>query len=204
MIGHSNLASTALGWTLGASILTGCASPEPRYYTLEQVSAGRAAVEQCAAPATGIGSRWIEVAPVAVPERLNRTNLILNQRNGTFKLLEQDRWLAPLPDELRDALSQRLQSSLGAVDIYQRNPSGVKPQYRVTAAVVSMDAELGIRAGAVINWTVQRVSDGQLTAGRTQAEWPAPGELGSLVLAYQQIVTQAAADIAMAVCALKS
>ncbi|KWC68637.1 membrane integrity-associated transporter subunit PqiC [Burkholderia ubonensis] len=203
MIGHSSLVSTALGWTLGASILTGCASPEPRYYTLEQASAGRAAVEQCAAaPATG--SRWIEVAPVAVPERLNRADLILNQRNGTFKLLEQDRWLAPLPDELRDALSQRLQSSLGAVDVYQRDPSGVKPQYRVTAAVVSMDAELGIRAGAVINWTVQRVSDGKLTAGRTRAERPAPGELGSLVLAYQQIVTQAAADIAMAVCALKS
>ncbi|KVQ50011.1 hypothetical protein WK03_06740 [Burkholderia cepacia] len=203
MIGHSSLVSTAVGWTLGASILTGCASPEPRYYTLEQVSAGRAAVEQCAAaPATG--SRWIEVAPVAVPERLNRANLILNQHNGTFKLLEQDRWLAPLPDELRDALSQRLQSNLGAVDIYQRNPSRVKPQYRVTAAVVSMDAELGIRAGAVINWTVQRVSDGKLTAGRTQAERPAPGELGSVVLAYQQIVTQAAADIAMAVCALKS
>ncbi|WP_322021431.1 MULTISPECIES: PqiC family protein [unclassified Burkholderia] len=202
MIGHSSLVSTALGWTLGASILTGCASPEPRYYTLAQVSADRAAVEQCAAPATG--SRWIEVAPVAVPERLNRANLILNQRNGTFKLLEQDRWLAPLPDELRDALSQRLQSSLGAVDIYQRNPSGVKPQYRVTTAVVSMDAELGIRAGAVINWTVQRVSDGKLTAGRTQAERPAPGELGSLALTYQQIVTQAATDIAMAVCALKS
>ncbi|KVU61446.1 hypothetical protein WL28_00700 [Burkholderia ubonensis] len=203
MIGHSSLVSTALGWTLGASILTGCASPEPRYYTLEQASAGRAAVEQCAA-APPTGSRWIEVAPVAVPERLNRANLILNQRNGTFKLLEQDRWLAPLPDELRDALSQRLQSSLGAVDVYQRDPSGVKPQYRVTAAVVSMDAELGIRAGAVINWTVQRVSDGKLTAGRTHAERPAPGELGSLVLAYQQIVTQAAADIAMAVCALKS
>ncbi|KWD73813.1 membrane integrity-associated transporter subunit PqiC [Burkholderia ubonensis] len=202
MIGDTSLVSVALGWTLGASILTGCASPEPRYYTLEQVSAGRAAVEQCAEPATG--SRWIEVAPVAVPERLNRANLILNQRNGTFKLLEQDRWLAPLPDELRDALSQRLQSSLGAVDIYQRNPSGVKPQYRVAAAVVSMDAELGIRAGAVINWTVQRVSDGKVTAGRTHAERPAPGEPGSLVLAYQQILTQAAAEIAMAVCALKS
>ncbi|KWD82079.1 membrane integrity-associated transporter subunit PqiC [Burkholderia ubonensis] len=202
MIGDTSLVSVALGWTLGAFILTGCASPEPRYYTLEQMPAGSAVVEKCSALATD--SVWIEVAPVAVPERLNRANLILNQRDGTFKLLEQDRWLAPLPDELRDALSQRLQLSLRAVDIYQRDQSGVKPRYRVTAAVISMEAELGIRAGATINWTVQRIPDGKVTVGRTHADLPASDELGSLVVAYQQIVTKAAADIAMAVCTLKS
>ncbi|KWE99464.1 PqiC family protein [Burkholderia pseudomultivorans] len=202
MIGQASLVSTILGWTFGASLLTGCTSAEPRYYTLEQVSAGRTAIAQCIAPASN--PVWIEVVPVTVPERLNRANLILSRRNGTFQVLEQDRWLAPLPDELRDALSQRLQLNLGAVDIYQRNRAGVKPQYRVTAAVVSMDAELGIRAGAIINWTVQRISDGKVTVGHTHAELPAPGELGSLVLAYQQIVSNAAADIASAVCTLKS
>jgi uncharacterized lipoprotein YmbA len=119
-------------------------------------------------------------------------------------MMEQDRWSAPLPDELRDALSQRLQASLGAIDTYyHRDASGVAPLYRVTVEVVRMDAEPGRSAGATINWAVQRFPDGKVAAGRTQAELLAPGGVDSVVAAYQRIVANTAADIATAIRSLQ-
>ncbi|MDF3886264.1 PqiC family protein [Cupriavidus basilensis] len=193
---------------LAAALLAGCASPDPRYYTLAQgpdatvPAAGQAATPARAAQAQPV---WIEVAPVRVPERLNRPQLVVRdgKDGGELKLLDLSRWSAPLPDELRDALSQQLQARLGAVDTYQQGLSEVEPVYRITTEVVRLDAEVGQRAGAVINWTVRRLPDGKVNAGRTQAELPAPGAVDGVVAAYRQIVANTAADIAAGVESLR-
>jgi uncharacterized lipoprotein YmbA len=195
--------------SLAAALLAGCASsPDPRYYTLAQgtdataASAGQAATPARAARAQPV---WIEVAPVRVPERLNRPQLVVRdgKDGGELKLLDLSRWSAPLPDELRDALSQQLQARLDAVDTYQQGLSDVGPVYRITTEVIRLDAEVGQRAGAVINWTVRRLPDGAVSAGRTQAELPAPGAVDGVVAAYRQIVASTAADIAAGVESLR-
>jgi uncharacterized lipoprotein YmbA len=202
------------GMAAAIAILAGCASPEPRYYTLAQpagpapASAGNADTT-ATMPATD--PIWIEVAPVRVPERLNRPQLVVRDGNagnadsasGGLRLLELSRWSAPLPDELRDALSQRLQVVLGAVDTYQQGLSDMQPLYRVTTEVINMDADLGQHAGATINWTVRRLPDGKTVSGRTQADLPAPGGVDGVVAAYRQFVANAAVDIAAGVASLK-
>lgn len=181
-----------------ATLLAACASPEPRLYTLAAGAEPAAAAAMAASPAAA-QPVWIEVAPVRVPERLNRKQLVVRDGGGdALTLLEQSRWSAPLPDELRDALSQRLQVVLGAVDVYQQGLSDVQPLYRVTTEVIRMDAELGQRAAATINWTVRRLPDGKMVAGRTQADLPAPGGAEGVVAAYRQVVNNTAADIAAA------
>jgi uncharacterized lipoprotein YmbA len=181
---------------LALALLGGCASPEPRYYTLAQ---GPSAAAAGAAIPTD-NPIWIEVAPVRVPERLNRPQLVVRDANGgddaTLRLLDLARWSSPLPDELRDALSQRLQANLGAVDTYQQGLADVTPVYRITTEVIRLDADLGQRAGASINWTVRRLPDGKVVAGRTQAELPAPGSVDGVVAAYREIVSGAANEIA--------
>lgn len=192
-----------------AAVLAGCASPEPRYYTLAQGPGAVAAPAPAAAPSTD--TLWLEVAPVRVPERLNRPQLVVRDGgngNGSgsdagLRLLDLSRWSAPLPDELRDALSQRLQATLGAVDTYQQGLSDVQPLYRITTEVLRLDADLGQRAGATINWTVRRLPDGKVVSGRTQAELPAPGAVDGVVAAYREIVASTANDIAAGVQALR-
>ncbi|AMR77052.1 PqiC family protein [Cupriavidus nantongensis] len=192
-----------------AAVLAGCASPEPRYYTLAQGPGAVAAPAPAAAPSTD--TLWLEVAPVRVPERLNRPQLVVRDgRSGNdggsdagVRLLDLSRWSSPLPDELRDALSQRLQATLGAVDTYQQGLSDVQPLYRITTEVLRLDADVGQRAGATINWTVRRLPDGKVVSGRTQAELPAPGEVDGVVAAYRQIVASTANDIAAGVQALR-
>lgn len=195
-------ALAALGLALGvAALLAGCASPEPRYYTLANGGGAGTGAPVAARPAHPL---WIEVAPVRVPERLNRPQLVVaDGGEGQVRLLDQSRWSSPLPDELRDALSQQLQASLGAVDTYQQGLSDVTPVYRVTTDVVRLDADLGQRASATIAWTVRKLPDGNVVSGRTQAELPAPGQVDGMVGAYRQIVATAAAEIAAGVQSLR-
>lgn len=195
---------TKLAWlVLAAATLYGCASPEPRYYTLASGAATSAASTATATPNSH--PVWIEVSPVRVPERLNRTQLVVADGNtGGVRMLDQSRWSAPLPDELRDALSQQLQARLGAVDIYQQGLSEVEPVFRVTTEVVRLDAELGQRAGAILAWTVRRLPDGKVMSGRTEAELPAPGQVDGVIAAYQQIVATTASDIATGVQSLRA
>ncbi|KDP86245.1 hypothetical protein CF70_008430 [Cupriavidus sp. SK-3] len=186
-------------FTLAAAATTmmnGCTSPEARYYTL-------AASRSNAAPAvTGRASRsgeplWIEVAPVRVPERLNRIQLVVHDgTGGGVKLFDTSRWTSPLPDELRDALSQQLQSTLDAVDVYQHGLSATQPAFRVTTEVVNLDANVGKWAAATIAWTVRRLPDGKVLSGRTETEVPAPGQVEGVVNAYREILAATAAQIA--------
>ncbi len=181
------------------TMLNGCASPEPHYYTL-------AASRSDAAPTvTGRTSRsgnplWIEVTPVRVPERLNRIQLVVRDgTSGGVKLSDTSRWTSPLPNELRDALSQQLQSTLDAVDVYQHGLSATQPALRVTTEVVNLDADVGKWAVATIAWTVRRLPDGKTLSGRTETAVPAPGQMEGVVNAYREILAATAADIATGV-----
>ncbi|WP_370646784.1 membrane integrity-associated transporter subunit PqiC [Cupriavidus sp. UGS-1] len=201
----------------GTLLLGGCASSsEPRYYTLAHGAEAGAALPATAVPgaaalpaaATSTSQPlWIEVAPARVPERLNRQQIVIGGADGRVTPLDMARWSAPLPDEWRDALSQRLQIVLGAVDVYQQGLSGVQPLYRITTEVVRLDAQPGARVGATVNWTVRRLPDGRTLAGRTQAELPATGsgdDVAGVVAAMRQVVADTATQIAAGVASLQA
>ena len=202
MIMPANLSVRSVQLVLVITMLAGCVSPEPRYYTL----ALRPVIAVAAARAINQGEEpvLIEVSPVQVPDRLNRTNLLLNKGEGRIEVMEQDRWSAPFPDELRDALSLQLQARLGAIDTYRQGAPVVAPLYRVNVDVLRMDAELGERAGAIINWTVQRVPDHKMASGRTQVELSARGGVDSVVAVYQQVIANTTGDIAAAIRTLQT
>ncbi|MDT6960756.1 PqiC family protein [Cupriavidus sp. SZY C1] len=190
---------------LAVAGLSGCASPEPRYYSLAAgTPAAAPSPTSPSSPSTAAAQPvWIEVAPVRVPERLNRAQLVMSDANGNVRLLDQSRWSAPLPDELRDALSQQLQANLGAVDTYQQGLAEVGTIFRITTEVVRLEGEPGQRAGATIAWTVRRLPDGNVLSGRTEAEVPVSGQVEDVVGAYRQIVATTASDIATGVRSLR-
>lgn len=182
-----------------AAMMNGCASPEARYYTLAASRSNAAQAVTVRASRSG-DPLWIEVTPVRVPERLNRIQLVVRDgTSGGVKLFDTSRWTSPLPDELRDALSQQLQSTLDAVDLYQHGLSATQPAFRVTTEVVNLDANVGKWAAATIAWTVRRLPDGKVLSGRTETEVPAPGQVEGVVNAYREILAATAADIAVGV-----
>lgn len=172
-------------------LLAGCASPEPRYHTL--------APQRIALPPLPAQPRWIEVQPPAVPAGLDRVQLVLRREDGGVRRLENERWSAALPDELRDALALQLQARLGAVDLYRRGAAGEAPLYRISAEVLRLEAG-SAGAEVAVSWTVRRLPDGAARSGLSRYRRDAPAATAdAAVAAYREGLAQTEEEIAAAV-----
>ncbi|MBB6254570.1 PqiC family protein [Nitrospirillum iridis] len=146
----------ALGVLTGLALLAGCGGSAPiHYHALAPQPAG--------APAAGTARVLVEVLPVAVPERLNRTQLVLTDPAGRLDVRDEDRWAAPVADEMRLALAGTLWQRLRATDVYQAPvapaPNG-PPQYRLALRIERFDATPGGTAVVDGSWTMRRLPQG--------------------------------------------
>lgn len=105
---------------LGIPALGGCVSTVPTHY--HTLLGAAAEANAPAAPAPFL----IDVQPVGVPTQVDRPQLVVRDGGGMIPL-EQERWIAPLADEARTALSADLSRELGATDVAgQPRPDGAK------------------------------------------------------------------------------
>lgn len=199
--------TTNSSWLLGSIVpvlaafgMCGCASPDPRYFTLAQSDGPRVA-SQCGFDGDA-QQPSIEVLPVRVPERLNRTGILI-RTGDTVKILEYDRWVAPFPDELRDALVQKLQRGRGPVDRSSRRNAILEEFYRVSVDVIQMDAELDAQLRMLVNWRIRKATDGTTWEGQSHTTFPAPGGILGTVGAYRHGVESIADDLCQALSRVK-
>jgi uncharacterized protein len=92
-----------------ASLLSGCASTSPRFHTLVPQS------EHNPGAAVAAGYR-LEVDPVRVPAQVDRLELVTRLPDGGIKIADGEQWIAPLADELQNALSVELSHRLAGAD----------------------------------------------------------------------------------------
>jgi uncharacterized protein len=122
--------------TAGAIGLAACSSaPPPRFHTLMP----SAPTAPPAAASTTKSLAW-HLAPVVVPAQVDQPQLVLRRADDTLVMLEQDRWIAPLQDELRAALVEHLSSQIG--------PPGTRPApgthaWRLVVEVRRLDSTPG-------------------------------------------------------------
>src|ERR1035438_7156012 len=81
--------------------MAGCASPHEQFFTLMPDS--QHPVHRVAEPA-----RAVVVGTVSVPEAVNRPQLVLEVADHQRELLEQERWIEPLAEDLQRAIVQHL------------------------------------------------------------------------------------------------
>ncbi|BAE51816.1 PqiC family protein [Paramagnetospirillum magneticum] len=153
-----------------AATLAGCGASTPlRYHAL---SSG-----PTAPLASGSAALLVEVLPIAVPERINREELVLSGPGGQLEVRAGDRWAAPLADEMRQLVDESLWRHLRAADIYVAplaiTGSGL-PQYRLALRLERLEATPGRQAVAEASWTVRRLPQGQPAICRTGATEPLP------------------------------
>lgn len=105
---------------LAVVVLGACASTvSTHYHTLLDASAQANA-------ASASATLLIDVQPVGVPAQVDRPQLVVRDGGGVLPL-EQERWIAPLADEARAALSADLSRELATTDIAgQPRPPGAK------------------------------------------------------------------------------
>jgi hypothetical protein len=170
--------------------LSGCAlpqSPPVRYHTLLPA-------ETQAAPSTQ-RLAW-ELLPVAVPAQVDRPQWVVRAADGSLAVLEQERWIAPLADEVHAALAEVLTRRFGP-------PQG--GGWRVVVDVQRLDTVPGRGTRLEASWSVQGAA-AIAPALRCAAsiEESASGDIGALAQAHRHAVAALGSRIAAALAALAS
>lgn len=187
------------GALLVGALLAGCSTNRPvtRFYslmpTLGSVDAAGGAIPAPAAPAPA--ARYFELLPVGLPLQDDQPQLVIEQPDGTFAVLEQQRWLGPLKNEIRDALAYRL--SLRFADHAADTPAGAapsggaRPLWRIGVDVQRFDSAPGRYARIDAAWTLRSPTDTTTTLiCRSVFEEHAENDYPSLVQAHRSAVAR--------------
>jgi uncharacterized protein len=151
MRGHAlrSLAVVALAGCLGSS-------PASRFYTLSTLSP-----HEGQGGGGGAASMRIRVAPVTLPEGVDRPQLVRRTGENTVVVEEFDRWVEPLDALLRSTLVQNLGALLPETQVVGDAAPGLAADRTVVVAVNRLDLSNQVALDAV--WFV-------LPAGADQPE----------------------------------
>ena len=173
-------------------LLSGCASPAPHYYTLTTAPEMPSAVPP---PASFV----LRVEPVMLPEQLNQPQLVMRKSNGEIRLSDDALWAAPLPEEIRSALSARLERSLNTTEISSLMPPAGKPVIALRVTVRQLDVWPQHQATLTARWQLQFGAAGNSLTCYSQHQLAAPQDLPALVVLQQKLITTLADDVASAI-----
>jgi uncharacterized protein len=175
----------------GAVALAACSSAPVHYYTL--VPAPDSTQVDAAVPAA---SFQFELLPVGIPAQNDVPQLVVRQGGQTVALLDGERWIAPLADEVRNALSVDLSRRLNAQDIGSGLPVDGKPVVRIKIDLRRFDSSPSNYALVEATWSVRPLKgDTVLTCSSRISENVGQGYDG-LVAGHQQALAELAGQIA--------
>ena len=183
--------------------LAGCASKPDNYYTLASPVAAADAAPSTLGTAAPL---YIELAPVAVPERLARPQMVVGRQNGSVQVdvLEQHRWAASFENELQDALASGIAARLGALDVTKGGRQPSQPVWRIAVQVRQFDAVDGGRVDAGFNWTLRRSDETRTMVCQLNVGESVAGGIDALAQGAQRVTAAAATAIARSVSAARA
>jgi len=149
--------------------LGACSSTPPtRLHTLLPAEAAAAA----APAALPVNPAW-ELLPVTIPVAVSQPQMVVRLADDTLAALEQDRWIAPLADELRAAVAQRI--------VRANLAPGATPPWRIEIEVQRFEAIVGRSARIDAQWALAQA--GNPVALRCGASFEQPVGAGIPALA---------------------
>ncbi len=201
----TKLRLAALASAFGTAVLlSGCGSAGgPQYYSLAETSTpAQAPAASAAAPA------YIELAPIAMPERFARPQMVVRKKgtpeSPAVDILEDHRWSSSFENELRDALGSSIASRLGAVDVTKTGRQRGQPATRIAVQLGKFDAVEGNRVDASFTWTVRRTDEGPATGCQLSISEPVGSGFDALAQGAQRVTAKLADAIAGSVSAIKA
>lgn len=179
---------------LALLLLAGCASAPTQFHTLVNPAGGSGIPAQAQQRSSMLA---FTLDPVSVPRQADVGQLVVRGQDGTLRLAENQRWLAPLGEEMRASLSQQLQDRLGAADVSRVAAAAGTAVLRINVDVQRFESLPGRQVLIRAQWSLRELASTSILAScATQAtETAAPGYAG-LVEAYRRGVARIAAAIA--------
>lgn len=175
-------------------LLAGCGSSPPiNYYVL---SAHKGTMPGGSSPSVGVG-------PIAIPEYLNRDNLVTNREGNTLAVATSDRWAEPLTDGIQRVLAINLAGQLNTQNI-RLHPwhQEQAPDYGVRINLLKLDAGEE-EATLAAEWLVYRPkSKGVVSRQLSRLQQPFTGDsvkTEQIAAAYSQLLFGLSEVIAAAI-----
>lgn len=182
--------SFAIAMCCAAVLLASCSSaPTVRYHSL-MPAAG-------AAPAAS-GLNWV-IDAVTIPAQVDQPQWLVRMSDDSLRLLEQERWAAPLADELRGALSESVARRIGAPAAVR---SAAAKGWRVRVDVQRLELAPARHAALVVDWSVGSGGSPDLRCRDVQQRSVGAG-FDALAAAQRDAVAALGERIAAAIAALE-
>jgi uncharacterized lipoprotein YmbA len=168
------------------TLLGSCASTSPHYYTLLHES-------ERTAPAAMAAPFRLEVR--RIPAQVDRLELVIRLADGGISIADGERWIAPVADELQNALSAELSRRLGAAR--PAEPTGPNSM-AVRLNVERFESSPSQYALIEASWNLELKAAAKhlLIHCRTWAYEQVSGSYPELVRGYQRAVAAIADEIA--------
>lgn len=147
------------------ALLSACAtSPSPRYYTLG--GATPPLVQAAANPP----SVW--VAPVTLPESVDRPQMVVRVAPNRVAILDQHRWAEPLASAVSRSIAADLAALLGARVSAEAQHAAAGAQVRVLVDVQRFESVPGQGVTIEALWSVRRSADSEPQRGHSLVSEP--------------------------------
>lgn len=167
--------------------LSACSSPSVHYHTLV---APIAEVPTPVQPAPFL----IAVLPVGIPSQIDVPQLVVRQGDSGAKVLDNERWLSPLGDEIRTALSVGLMQRLGTQDVAGLAKTEETPTIKIQLQVRRFETWPGRVVEFDAGWSLSSQGKRLVCSSRfSQATEPG---YTAMLQAQQQIIAGLATQIA--------
>lgn len=167
-------------------LLAACSStPAPRFHSL-------LATQATAVDAVSTVPLPIDIGPVSVPPAVDQQQWVVRLPDDSLRILEQEQWVAPLRDELRAALFDRLAKRFGAVDVR----SSPTPEFiRLKVDVQRFESMAAREVWVEAVWTATPTTKGNPPlVCRSSVREPVNGDAQALAASHRRAV-QALADL---------
>jgi uncharacterized protein len=179
---------------LATLVLAACSSTQaPRFHSLLATQGAAESVSSVPLP--------IDLGPVTVPAAVDQQQWVVRLPDDSLRILEQEQWVAPLRDELRSAVFERLAQRFGAVDVraapaaeYLRVRIDVKRFESIAAREVWLDATWSMQASGA--------SSAPPLVCRSSVREPVQGDVPALAAAHRRAVQRLADELGQRLLAL--
>jgi hypothetical protein len=202
-----------LGLSL-ALLAVGCGTPPKEYfYTLSDYSLGDYSLGDytlgnlATGDAAATGSNYsVAIAPVSVPEGVDRPQMVVRAGINRVELSELHRWAEPLKSEIPRVLAVHLRRALRTARIATADQSAsLDADYRIAIDVQRFESILGERITIETLWSVRGARGGRARTGRSVVSEPARGaDHEALAAAHGRALAQMAGELAGAIRSLRS
>lgn len=140
-----------------------------------------------------MGNDAVEIMPVALPELLDRPQVVLYAEADRVRILEEDRWAASLQSEIRQSIGEKVRGRLGMIDLYYASPhhgeSAKGKTYRIVVSIELLKIVPGHAAALQAAWVVRAIGEDQSVLCRTgYREALHDGSIDGAILAYRKAI----------------